>query len=214
MRQLFWLFGFGGFGLALPACAPPTPEEESDATPPARRAGQSDAKAQPKFHSVGRYRGKVADTGSDWVELAAGWECKLDKNAKQDGSDNSKSRRIAVAEEALNSFTGGSYRLKDLVIGDILEFDVSMNNNRQPVCQQIIIKRRPGGRIPPMPQEPFPELDGTHIRNQAEQDWEEKGIPIPKRFLDPDGRAPWTNPPYPLPAGWRPVAPMPREAKR
>ena len=48
---------------------------------------------------------------------------------------------------------------------------------------------------------------GRHLRNQAYQDWEEKGIPIPRKYLDPDGRAPWTNPPYP------PVAPQPREAK-
>jgi hypothetical protein len=46
-------------------------------------------------------------------------------------------------------------------------------------------------------------------RDQAEQDWEEKRIPIPARYCGRDGTCPWTNPPYPLP-----VAPAPREVKR
>jgi hypothetical protein len=73
---------------------------------------------------------------------------------------------------------------------------------------EIIIERRLGGKIPPIPDDPFPQF-GIHLRNQAYQDWEEKRIPIPDEYLDKWGQAPWTNPPYLPPMR----APMPREAK-
>jgi hypothetical protein len=86
----------------------------------------------------------------------------------------------------------------------VVMFYISRDGEEWP--DEITIRRRPGGKIPPFYGDPFvatsPEL-AFHLSYQAEQDWEEKGVPIPAKYL-PNGRAWWTNPPYP------PVAPLPR----
>lgn len=65
-----------------------------------------------------------------------------------------------------------------------------------------MIWRRPGGRVPPPPGDPLalrkrgptdPPL--PYERANATQDWEEKGIPIPMRFLSPQERRERTAPP-------------------
>jgi hypothetical protein len=169
---------------------------------------------QPNAHrkavQLNDYSGVVSDIGPDWLELRPGWE--PSELGKKKPYNNKKPKRVS----ALGTVVGGNpqgegrgttYRLTDLKVGDIVSVETGITREGEEYCLQILINRRPGGIIPPEPGERFPDRYGIHIRNQAEQDWEEKGIPIPKKYLDPNGRTPWTNPPYP------PVAPMPRAAK-
>jgi hypothetical protein len=99
-----------------------------------------------------------------------------------------------------------TYRVCDVKVGDVVSLDTAITFDGEERLTRISILRRPKGKIPPEPGELFPDRLGVHLQNQAYQDWEEKGVPIPKKYLS-KGRAPWTNPPYP------PVAPMPRAAK-
>lgn len=101
----------------------------------------------------------------------------------------------------------GSYRWTDLKVGDRVTIDTGLTRGGEELCMSIVITRRPGGKIPPAPNEAFPN-HGVHLMYQAEQDWEEKGIPIPAKYCDKNGQAPWTNPPYPAN-----LAPPPREVR-
>ena len=101
------------------------------------------------------------------------------------------------------------HHLSDVKVGDYVEISLKRSDGVD-ICDAIEIERRPGGKIPPAQYPPNmtrPPAGWPHETRQAHWDWEEKGIPIPAQFLS-DGRAPWTNPPYP------PVAPMPREVKK
>ena len=151
------------------------------------------------------YSGVVKDIGVDWVELAAGWDGSQTEGQPKKEYDNKKPKRFSVSgtnvggDEHGVPFSAFRYRLSDLKVGD----DITVFSGiagKEELCVGLLIHRRPGGKIPP-------EDSGFHRRYQAEQDWEEKGIPIPAKYLDSKGRAPWTNPPYP------PVAPLPREVK-
>jgi hypothetical protein len=97
--------------------------------------------------------------------------------------------------------------LTDLQVGDVVYVYTEFNRGGDEWTTEIVISRRPGGRIPPQSLTDWGSPSLAQEQNQAEQDWEERGIPIPQRFLS-SGRAPWTNPPYP------PVAPEPREVGR
>jgi hypothetical protein len=93
-----------------------------------------------------------------------------------------------------------SYRLADVRVGDIVVIQPRRENGTT-ICKTICIMRRPGGRIPPAPVESSDPRRKHHEMRQAEQDLEEKGIPIPDRFL----------PPWELDARRAKIAPMPRE---
>jgi hypothetical protein len=168
------------------------------------------------IHAQGGYRGVVTATGPDWVELGPGWTGTQD-DRKQEQADNKKPKRISAArtpaggdpegaEDVITAFQGNTHLVADLEVGDVVDVITHSAPDGEEWTAAIIIFRRPGGKIPPMPADAAGFRSGTPERNQAEQDWEEKGIPIPKKFLNPQGRAPWTNPPYP------PVAPAPRPA--
>jgi hypothetical protein len=163
------------------------------------------------------YRGVVMAVGVDWLELGAGWtgSVEIDPTGRQivrRNGDDKKPKRIS----AVGTRPGGNprgegepetHRVSDLKVGDIVSIDTHAARDGEEWTTQIWIQRRPGGKIPPHFGDPLAgTIDATHLRDQAEQDWEEKGVPIPRRYLNPQGRAPWTNPPYP------PVAPQPRPA--
>lgn len=77
------------------------------------------------------------------------------------------------------------YRLPDVKSGDVvlLQYD---RNNGSDTCIDIMIYRRPGGTVPPLPGEDPKAPSHHHEVMQAYQDWEEKGIPIPPEHV------PWT----------------------
>jgi hypothetical protein len=99
------------------------------------------------------------------------------------------------------------YRLTDVNVGDWV-FIHYAHLGDQDICDHIGIQKRPGGRVPPLPEEaealrrPKGPPDPRHIRYDEEMnaywDLEDKGIPYPQKF-------------GPL-RRW-PVAPMPREVK-
>ncbi|MFO0803311.1 MAG: hypothetical protein U0791_09345 [Gemmataceae bacterium] len=73
-------------------------------------------------------------------------------------------------------------------------------------AEEFKIERRPKGTIPLAPTERETDPSPWHARMQAEQDWEEKGVAIPHKYLDQNGRYLSTNPPFPA------VAPAPRSS--
>jgi hypothetical protein len=100
-----------------------------------------------------------------------------------------------------------TYELADIRVGDIVDV-VYVPRNGQNVCYMILIYRRPGGQIPPLKSDlPRGNIPGSnnpwHERVQAYQDWEEKRIPIPDKYLPPGE----LSVPFPT------VAPKPREVK-
>lgn len=170
---------------------------------------------QPKPKRVrddgGLYRGQVITLGGDWFELGAGWEGRTTSGKPL---DHNKPKRITT----LGTRAGGdgkgegdslTHRLGDLRVGDVVSLETYIGPKGDEWTKVIDIQRRPGGRIPPLWDYMWDMPDKSmQLQSQAEQDWEEKGIPIPAEYLNPEGRAPWTNPPYP------PVAPQPREGKQ
>ena len=159
--------------------------------------------------------GVVKDVGADWIELAAGWEgaqlFDSEGHLLTKKPDNSKPKRITAAGTTASGNPTGdgkrfTYLLKDLKKGDKIQLIANIEKDRSEWCGEVRILRRPGGKIPPKPGDGDSPL-AWHLYKQAEQDWEEKGVPIPEKFLS-DGRYPWTTPPYP------PIAPIPRQISR
>lgn len=105
-----------------------------------------------------------------------------------------------------------SYRPCDLRIGDMVDILGQPTADGKPVCEAILIQRRPGGRVPEAPKQKFdpkhPERSWAFCAN-AYQDEEEKGIALPDCLIPPWEKARRA----PMPREVRPVAPMPREAK-
>jgi hypothetical protein len=203
-----------GLGIVLVGCNIPTggnnsrETSEEDIQPPNELLQPKPKRIQ---HKYGGYSGIVGTVGSDWVELRTGWEGVIEEGKKPTW-DNTKTKRLTASGTRPGGDPNGdgkrmTYRLSDLKVGDVVDIETGVSRDGEEWTTEIKIVRRPGGKIPPVPGEGFPGLENTHLRYQAEQDWEEKGIPIPKKYLNKDGRYPWTNPPYP------PEAPMPREAK-
>jgi hypothetical protein len=114
------------------------------------------------------------------------------------------------------------YPLTDVKVGDVVVIYYTHLGNLD-ICDHIRIQKRPGGRVPPLPEEaeklinpaervrsvlppgtPLPKAwqDAVYIpyheRQNAYWDLEDKGIPYPEKFGD---KRRW------------PVAPMPREVK-
>ena len=78
-----------------------------------------------------------------------------------------------------------SYRVQDVKVGDGIAIRYDWLADKQ-VCTQLRIFERPGGRVPPSPNDPG-DAQGIkfHERQNAVNDWADKGIPIPDRFLSP-----------------------------
>lgn len=93
-----------------------------------------------------------------------------------------------------------SYRTTDVRVGDRVV--VTRNPTREGVwyCSHVAILRRPGGKVPEAPHDADSKYHGYkwHEYCQAHQDFEEKGTPIPAKFL---------------PGYKDKIAPMPREVK-
>jgi hypothetical protein len=96
------------------------------------------------------------------------------------------------------------YRLKDVKVGDWVTIDYAHIGGVS-ICDHICIDKRPGGRMPALPEEAEGELrkDPDYIPYHeywnAHWDLEDKGIPFPEKF-GKDRQFP--------------VAPPPREVKR
>lgn len=209
--------------LLLAGCSPPaTSGETATAT-----EGQAEARPQRIVNKVKWYSGMVSAVGPGWVEYASGWRLTNSEAWRENGDgsrtllqresyDNTRPKRIVTT----GTRPGGDYDCEqnqfgvpdenhfagDVRIGDQVEICAGASHEGEEWTMHLRILRRPGGTIPPLVGE-APHGHAGRLGDQAEQDWEEKGIPIPKQYLDKDSRAPWTNPPYP------PVAPMPRPAK-
>ena len=197
--------GVSGCGIVTPdSVESPSTNHQCDLVQP------EPEKAPLQLQTSGMYGGKVTSVGPDWVELGGGWEgWKVD----QERQDTTRPKRISAAgtfPAGVRNGPGESWNthwLADVRVGDRVGVFVGRLRDGREWMTAIHIERRPGGIIPQMPPDHLgwrPSPPGDY---QAEQDWEEKGIPIPKEHLRSDGRAPWTNPPYP------PVAPQPRPVK-
>jgi hypothetical protein len=193
---LAYCFAVAGSFVAAALCIyAPVEEPVPDVVKPAN---------PPRLNPDRFYVGTIATIGADWLTLSLGWKASESKTRPKLEDEGKKPLGLkAGGAVAAGKPVGFGYRLTDLQVGDVVFIQSGLAPNGDVYCQEIWIQRRPKGKIPPVPGEPFSE-SGTHLRYQAEQDWEEKGTPIPKSYLDPDGRAQWTNPPYP------PVAPQPR----
>lgn len=204
------LIGSGSLQLG---CEVPQPEASSARTtdrgePP--REGMRRQRPKPT-RADWHYNGVVSAVGPDWLELRAGWTAETGKVGNK--QDNTKTKRISAVETTVGGDADGdgeleTHRIIDLKVGDVVTIDTWEGADGSEWPTRLLITRRPGGKIPPLHGESVlpGEKPNNHLHLQAEQDWEEKGTPIPKKYLDPNGRAPWTNPPYP------PVAPLPRPA--
>lgn len=96
-----------------------------------------------------------------------------------------------------------NYRPVDVKVGDYVGTTFDRLGGEE-ICSEIRIFRRPGGLVPPVPNDPGDRRGNKyHERQNAENDWLDKGIPIPDRFLDASQ----------LEARRAKIAPMPREAK-
>lgn len=202
---------------------------EGEAAAPVAAPQLQATRAPSRVHS---FQGTVMRLDSDWFEVAPHWT-QIDANVwSQDGKtllrkteyDNSKSKRISVIKSRVGGdhncepFLPGcviemTHRISDLQVGDVVSFVTGITREGDEWPYQLTIHRRFGGIIPPM----YGDLavgtpDAYHVRFQAEQDWEEKGVPIPKQHLNEDGFY-WNNsginPPYRL----LPTAPPPRPVK-
>jgi hypothetical protein len=94
--------------------------------------------------------------------------------------------RGSLAEGQLPERTESvSYRITDVRIGDRVVVNRSSTREGLWFCDHIMILRRPGGKVPEAPHDTDSKSRGYawHEHCQAHQDFEEKGIPIPDKFL-------------------------------
>lgn len=206
-------------GLCL-AGDPPAPTT----SPPAGDGPQPVAPPKPKRpagNTQGWFRGVVTAVGDDWIELAPGWEGKWAIRVRP--GTNKKPARIDAAGTIVGGDANGepvrgpTHLVSDVKVGDTVFARTVVDFGGEEWCEYLEIHRRPGGTIPGLQNDLPNYVDPrgidrrTHVKFQAYQDWEEKGVPIPARFLNAEGRTPtgaWVNPPYP------PIAPQPREVTR
>jgi hypothetical protein len=195
-----------GCGVIAPVTEPLPAENTPVVEPPGDLASPKPKRVK---YGEGCYWGVVSAVGPDWFELGKGWEGEL--WIRKPPQDHTKPKRISAAGTRAGGVPKGegeqrTHRVADLKVGDKVVVMIAVSRDGEEWPAEIMIRRRPGGKIPPQfgdvalvlaPERAF------HLSYQAEQDWEEKGVPIPAKYL-PNGRAWWTNPPYP------PVAPLPR----
>jgi hypothetical protein len=85
------------------------------------------------------------------------------------------------------------YRARDVQVGDVVAIEHSRVDGVD-TCDDVCIYRRPGGRVPPAPDESPDQGYRWHERMNAYQDLEEKGIPLPAKYA-PVKRVPPTERP-------------------
>lgn len=161
---------------------------------------------------VNMYDGFVAAAGADWLELRAGYMMgAIDGQPKP---DTSKPLRLSAAGTMSGGVSDGpgtqtTNLVSDLNAGDRVRIQTARWLDNTEFVLELIIRRRPGGRIPPMFGDPFAGTEhARHLQWQAYQDWEEHRIPLPAKYCDKNGQCEYTSPPYPVP-----VAPPPRPVK-
>lgn len=89
---------------------------------------------------------------------------------------------LGSGETLTNEKGGYSYRPSDVNVGDDVSIMLHQIEGVE-VCVAICISRRPGGRVPPAPNDyPF---NLHHERSNAQQDAEEHGIPLPEKYRPP-----------------------------
>lgn len=202
-------------GLAVLLCARVSPEgsrTDTTVSEPATTQPESDESSRRvRSHSVRNYSGVVTAIDEEGFELRAGWRASEIGGVARRQLDNTETPiRIWTTNTILGVDLREQHRMSpyssaDLRVGDHVSIKTIGNVGGEAFAMQIEITRRPGGHLPPWSNNQFPD-HGVHLQFQAYQDWEEKGMPIPAKYLDRDGRAP-TNPPYP------PEAPMPRPVR-
>lgn len=175
--------------------------------------GEATANSPRCMHPLGN--SFTHDPGDGVLESVKGTVTDIDKIAFSFRPDDKYDSVLLKPSPALLGTGPGTsplesrtHQLSDLKVGDIVSV-MYIPRTGMYVCFQIKIYRRPGGMIPPIKSDlPMGYFKGSqkpwHERMQAYQDWEEKGIPIPDKYLPADG----LSAPYP------PVAPQPREANR
>ena len=118
---------------------------------------------------------------------------------------------VVVDGQRVAEHKSHSYRLDQLKRGDSLIVDYYHHGGVE--YATYMIRRRPGGRVPPQP-ETNPDARGAwHRAMNAYQDWEEFRIPLPPEYAiapPPDLNPPYVRPRY-VPSQETYVAPPPRE---
>ncbi|MDY3560169.1 hypothetical protein R5W23_001394 [Gemmata sp. JC673] len=79
----------------------------------------------------------------------------------------------------------GTYRASDVQVGDRVDLEYARSQAGVWTCKSISIVRRPGGSVPKAIADPSARFRGYawHEYCQAYQDFEERGITVPLRFL-------------------------------
>jgi hypothetical protein len=205
------------FAAALCAVATGAPPAAGD--PPAAKAKADQPKAKPQFLiTFATFGGRVTKIGHDGFEVAAGWTGNLGFLGRNAAEKEKAARQKPVWVVTAGTLVGGvktgdlnydereSFQITDIKVGDVVRVEAHVTTTLEYHARELWICRRPGGKIPIPTQERWYSSRFCHERFQAEQDWEEQRIPIPKKYLDANGHYDGTNPPYPL----RELAPMPR----
>jgi hypothetical protein len=114
------------------------------------------------------------------------------------------SESLASAGVPKDATGGERYSLKDVLVGDLVVVTYATFPEGN-VCQTVCIHRRPGGRVPPADDDRAHAEYRWHELANARQDLEEKGTPLPAKFLPsapPTSRRPswfswvsWANTP-------------------
>jgi len=87
-----------------------------------------------------------------------------------------------------------NYTIADLKNGDSVVIGY-ITLNRVDYAETLCIRRRPGGRVPIAPGEVPTSQNQWHERCNAEQELEEKGIPLPEKFTRFNGFGKWNGVP-------------------
>ena len=92
---------------------------------------------------------------------------------------------LAAGKVAPGLAAGDSYRPQDVKVGDVvyIRYDRIVGDE---TCKQIMITERPGGLVPPSPNDRG-DVKGIkyHEWRNAQNDFDIRGIPLPDRFLSP-----------------------------
>jgi hypothetical protein len=189
---------------AEPCCAQFQPAKIQDAKPP-----------DPKNDAVGvLYVGTVTEVTKDSITIR--WPGETPKRfpaseTLASGGIPKEPRLSPTRRQPYDVDDHLRYRLADVKVGDHVMILFARLGNVD-TCDHICIRKRPGGRVPPLPEGAVtpkripPQLVGKapwleipyHEEANAYWDLLDKGIPYPEKF-GPDRRFP--------------VAPMPREVK-
>lgn len=154
------------------------------------------------------YGGTVTAVGTDSITIVSpGWKeirCANDRSPHDVVTKVVPPQPPKTFPVSANLAAGGycnfrgashSYRLSDVRVGDGVSIEY-MRVDGVDICQRICISGRPGGRVPIAPGERL-DLPLTqyqwHRRCNAEQDWKERGIPLPDEY-HPGGKLPGRAP--------------------